>query len=131
MPPLLPSQWRRYTTLFKESSIHNFRLYLQVVTIKAVLRAVLYIRVSTDEQAKSGYSIAEQIRELRRYAADHGYEIVEEIIDDGYSGASMVRPGLMRVYELASFWCEIGRGRLGAASLLLRVDRSPVLPLTA
>jgi hypothetical protein len=23
VPPLLPSHWRRYTTLFKESSIHN------------------------------------------------------------------------------------------------------------
>jgi DNA invertase Pin-like site-specific DNA recombinase len=32
-------------------------------------RAILYARVSTDEQAKSGYSIPEQLRELRAYAA--------------------------------------------------------------
>ncbi len=56
--------------------------------------AILYIRVSTDEQAKSGYSIPEQLRELRRYAGDNGYDVLAEEIDDGYSGASPDRPGL-------------------------------------
>ncbi len=32
-------------------------------------RAVLYARVSTDEQARSGYSLAQQIEALRDYAA--------------------------------------------------------------
>ena len=31
-------------------------------------RAILYARVSTEEQAKTGYSIPEQLRELRAYA---------------------------------------------------------------
>ena len=39
------------------------------------MRAALYLRVSTDEQAKSGYSIPDQLRELRRYAEDRGYEL--------------------------------------------------------
>ncbi len=65
------------------------------------MRAALYIRVSTDEQAKTGYSIPDQRRELERYAETHGYEVVATLIDDGYSGASMDRPGLQRVYELA------------------------------
>lgn len=65
------------------------------------LRAAPYIRVSTDEQAKSGYSVADQLRQLRAHCEAHGYEIVEEIIDDGYSGASMDRPGLAQVYGLA------------------------------
>ena len=65
------------------------------------MRAVLYIRVSTDEQAKSGYSVPDQIDKLRRHAFDNGYEIVEEVIDDGYSGYFENRPGLERVYELA------------------------------
>ena len=31
--------------------------------------AVLYTRVSTDEQARSGYSLAQQIEALKAYAA--------------------------------------------------------------
>ena len=50
------------------------------------MRAALYIRVSTDEQAKSGYSIPDQLQELQRHAQNRGYEVVEELVDDGYSG---------------------------------------------
>ncbi len=64
-------------------------------------RAVLYARVSTEEQAKTGYSIPEQLRELRAYAAREGYRVVEEAVDDGHSGADPHRPGLRRVMELA------------------------------
>ena len=31
--------------------------------------AILYARVSTDEQARSGYSLAQQLEALRHYAA--------------------------------------------------------------
>src|ERR671912_76340 len=36
---------------------------------RAVLWAILYARVSTDEQARSGYSLAQQLEALREYAA--------------------------------------------------------------
>jgi site-specific DNA recombinase len=39
-------------------------------------RAILYARVSTDEQARSGYSLAQQLEALRGYAAQEGYEIL-------------------------------------------------------
>jgi site-specific DNA recombinase len=64
-------------------------------------RAVLYARVSTDEQAKSGFSIPGQLRELRVYAKRERLNVVEEIVDDGYSGSNPDRPGLRRVLELA------------------------------
>jgi DNA invertase Pin-like site-specific DNA recombinase len=35
-------------------------------------RAVLYTRVSTDEQARSGYSLAQQLEALREYANREG-----------------------------------------------------------
>ncbi len=41
--------------------------------------AVLYARVSTEEQARSGYSLAQQLEALRGYANREGYEILEEI----------------------------------------------------
>ena len=65
-------------------------------------RAVLYTRVSTDEQARSGYSLAQQIEALREYAAREGYEVLEEVQDAGYSGASLERPGMDRVRELVA-----------------------------
>ncbi len=36
-------------------------------------RAVLYARVSTDEQARRGYSLAQQLEALREYANREGY----------------------------------------------------------
>ena len=42
-------------------------------------RAILYARVSTDEQARSGYSLAQQMEALREYAAREGYEVLEEV----------------------------------------------------
>jgi site-specific DNA recombinase len=63
-------------------------------------RAILYARVSTDEQARSGYSLAQQIEALRAYAAREGYEVLEEVVDPGQSGASLERPGMDRVRDL-------------------------------
>src|SRR4028119_107296 len=59
-------------------------------------RAILYARVSTEEQAKTGYSIPEQLRELRAYAARESYRVVEEVVNDGHSGADPHRPGVRR-----------------------------------
>jgi site-specific DNA recombinase len=65
-------------------------------------RAILYARVSTDEQARSGYSLAQQIEALRAYAAREGYEVLEEVQDPGQSGASLERPGMDRVRDLVA-----------------------------
>src|SRR5215212_7351851 len=65
-------------------------------------RAILYARVSTDEQARSGYSLAQQIEAPREYAAREGYEVLEEVQDPGQSGASLKRPGMDRVRDLVA-----------------------------
>jgi len=71
-------------------------------------RAILYARVSTDEQARSGYSLAQQIEALREYAAREGYEVLEEVQDPGQSGASLERPGIDRVRDLvAAGWVSV------------------------
>jgi site-specific DNA recombinase len=69
---------------------------------RAVLWAILYARVSTDEQARSGYSLAQQLEALREYAAREGYEVLEEVIDPGQSGANLERPGLDKVRDLVA-----------------------------
>ncbi len=64
--------------------------------------AVLYARVSTEEQARKGYSLAQQMEALREYVLAEGYEILDEISDEGQSGASLDRPGLDRVRDLVA-----------------------------
>jgi site-specific DNA recombinase len=77
-------------------------------------RAILYARVSTDEQARSGYSLAQQIEALREYANREGYEVLEEVSDPGQSGASLERPGMDRVRDLVA---------AGGVSVVLAQDR--------
>jgi site-specific DNA recombinase len=77
-------------------------------------RVILYARVSTDEQARSGYSLAQQLEALREYAAREGYEILEEVTDPGQSGASLERPGMDRVRDLVA---------AGGVSAVLAQDR--------
>jgi site-specific DNA recombinase len=77
-------------------------------------RAILYARVSTDEQARSGFSLAQQLEALREYAAREGYDVLEEITDPGQSGASLERPGMDRVRDLVA---------AGGVSVVLAQDR--------
>ncbi len=77
-------------------------------------RAILYARVSTEEQARSGYSLAQQIEALKEYAVREGYEVLEEILDPGHSGASLARPGMDRVRDLVA---------AGGVSVVLAQDR--------
>jgi site-specific DNA recombinase len=77
-------------------------------------RAILYARVSTDEQARTGFSLAQQLEALREYASREGYEILEEVSDPGQSGASLERPGMDRVRDLVT---------AGGVSVVLAQDR--------
>ena len=65
-------------------------------------RAILYSRVSTDEQARSGYSLAQQLEALRDHADREGYEILEEVSDPGQCGASLEWPGMNWVRGLVA-----------------------------
>lgn len=58
------------------------------------MNVVIYVRVSTQEQAREGYSIGEQVERLTKYCEAMGWNIVESFIDPGYSGGDMKRPGL-------------------------------------
>lgn len=64
-------------------------------------RAMLYARVSTDEQARSGYSLTQQLDALRAYVKAEGYEIVEEISDPGESGAYLEHHEATEAFDAA------------------------------
>ena len=60
-------------------------------------RAALYIRVSSDRQAKEGDSIHAQREALRQYAQSHHMQIYGEYVDDGVSGTRADRDELSRL----------------------------------
>lgn len=62
-------------------------------------KAILYARVSTDEQTRSGYSLAQQLEALRDYAAREGYQVLEEVTGPGQCGASLKRPAMDHVRD--------------------------------
>ena len=65
--------------------------------------AAIYARVSSDRQ-KEEQTITSQTSALRAYAAEHDYLVPEGWVyeDEGWSGATLVRPGLERVRDLAA-----------------------------
>lgn len=63
----------------------------------AALRAAVYIRVSSQEQANEGVSLAAQEERCRAYAASQGWAIAQVYIDPGYSGKSLQRPAMHRL----------------------------------
>ena len=62
--------------------------------------AVVYCRVSTDDQAREGLSIESQENICRESAVKDGYSVLEVIKDEGKSGGSLKRQGVQRVMKL-------------------------------
>jgi site-specific DNA recombinase len=79
--------------------------------------AALYARVSSDRQ-KENHTIASQTTALIQYAERHGYLVPPEwqFQDDGYSGTTLLRPGLEAIRDL------VAEGRIGAV-LVYSPDR--------
>lgn len=61
------------------------------------MKAALYIRVSTDEQAKEGFSITTQKERLTQFCQSQDWEIYDYYIEDGKSAKDMSRPELQRL----------------------------------
>ena len=69
-------------------------------TMPRRLRAVGYVRVSTDQQAQEGVSLdAQQVR-IRAHCVSQDLDLVDIIVDDGYSAKSLERPGIKRALDL-------------------------------
>ena len=79
--------------------------------------AAIYTRVSSDRQ-KEDHTIASQTAALIEYAQTQGYTVPPEWIfqDEGYSGATLVRPGLEALRDLSA------EGQIGAV-LVYSPDR--------
>lgn len=68
---------------------------------ESIIRVVLYIRVSSEEQVKHGYSLQSQRERLIEYCKQKGYQVVEIYVDEGKSARSKLknRTELLRLIE--------------------------------
>lgn len=78
------------------------------------MRAALYVRVSTDEQAMEGYSLDAQKAILHDYCISEDWEVVDVYEDDGFSGTNIKRPAYQRMIAEHDRWDVI---------LVLKMDR--------
>ena len=61
------------------------------------MKAIGYVRVSTDRQAEQGVSLEAQEAKIRAMATVQGADLLEVIIDGGESAKNLNRPGLKRL----------------------------------
>ena len=64
-------------------------------------RAIGYVRVSTEGQAREGVSLDVQAARIRAVCKAKGWALLEIIRDEGRSARELNRPGIARVLELA------------------------------
>ena len=69
-----------------------------------IMKAAIYTRVSTEDQAKEGFSLDAQLEKLRAYCKARDWDIAGEYIDDGYSGRNTKRPAYKRLLDDFEKW---------------------------
>jgi len=65
------------------------------------MKAVGYIRVSTDKQVKEGISIDNQAERIKSFCEREGLDLIEIIFDEGISGGkNRSRPGFVKLLDM-------------------------------
>ncbi len=77
-------------------------------------RVALYTRVSTEDQAKEGFSLDAQLDRLHKYAEAQGWTVAGEYVDEGHSGRTTKRPAYQRMMDERDRWDTL---------LCLKMDR--------
>jgi DNA invertase Pin-like site-specific DNA recombinase len=78
------------------------------------VKVAIYTRVSTEDQAKEGFSLDAQLDKLRSYCKARDWIIADSYIDDGYSGRDIKRPAYSRMMEEMDKWDIL---------LVIKIDR--------
>ena len=80
------------------------------------MRTAIYIRVSTEEQVKEGYSISAQKQKLKAYCIAQDWVVCGFYVDEGISAKDMKRPQLQQMIK------DIQEGKIDCL-LVYRLDR--------
>ena len=79
-----------------------------------------YLRLSKEDGKAESQSIQTQREMLNKYIKDHGWRVVDEYVDDGYSGTDFDRPDFKRLMSDI----EIGKINLVIVKDLSRLGRN-------
>ncbi len=79
-----------------------------------MVRVAVYTRVSTEDQAREGYSLEAQKERLLAYCEAQGWELAEFYEENGHSGRNTRRPAYQRMMEEKDKWDVI---------LVMKMDR--------
>ncbi|MEN3132961.1 recombinase family protein [Bacillus cereus] len=63
------------------------------------MKVAIYVRVSTQEQAREGFSIPAQLESLRAFCKSQHWKIVEEYKEEGKSAKSTDRPQIQKMLK--------------------------------
>ena len=85
------------------------------------MRAIVALRVSTDDQAENGNGMNAQLDACRAWAAREGREVVGPFLDEGVSGAAPLDKRLGLMGALA----EVGKGDVLLVAKRDRLGRDP------
>ncbi len=61
------------------------------------MKVAIYLRVSTEDQVREGYSLEVQEEYLREYAKREQHQVYNMYKDEGISGYTKERPALIRL----------------------------------
>ena len=81
-------------------------------------KAVIYVRVSSEEQAKHGFSIENQKKACSEFAERNGYYIEKLFVDEGKSAKNLDRPEIQELID----HCSKKRNNIKAV-IIWRLDR--------
>lgn len=84
------------------------------------MRAAIYCRVSSTQQAKEGDSISAQLDALNKYAVERKYEIIGTFVDDGISGTKYDRDEFQKMLDMV----ESGKVDIILVTKMDRLHRS-------
>ena len=79
-----------------------------------IVRVAIYTRVSTEDQAKEGFSLEAQRERLDAYCLARDWSVSERYVDDGHSGRNIRRPAYQRMMAERDRW---------DALLVIKMDR--------
>jgi site-specific DNA recombinase len=79
-----------------------------------VVRVAIYTRVSTEDQAKEGFSLGAQKERLEAYCLARGWTVAAHYVDDGHSGRNTRRPAYQKMMTERDQWDAI---------LVIKMDR--------
>lgn len=88
-----------------------------------VIKAIGYVRVSTEDQANEGISLEAQAERIKNYCSAKGWELSGIVKDAGFSGKDTNRPGLQSILKQ----CKRRNGSVDSRSfdvvVVVKLDR--------